>query len=73
MHIDRNNPNYKKTLAKWLSTKEGTIFALYTISQLIDGFEVDYKGKIKQSWLDGSTGIDINLDDIERINIYEKV
>lgn len=49
--INRNSTEYDRFLAVYLNTKNGRAFAYSVLSQLVDGFEVDAKGRITSASL----------------------
>lgn len=53
----KNSKEYAKFMAVFLSTKEGSQFAVHILSQLIDGFEVDHKNRIENVHIDDSKPI----------------
>lgn len=60
--INKNSPKYLPTLAQYMRTKEGQAFALSIMSQLIDGFEVNRKGKITDVVIDADKPIVIDFE-----------
>lgn len=53
---------YHKYLSTYLSMKEGQNFTLHILTQLIDGFEIDRKGRICNVVIDDSP-IYLDLED----------
>lgn len=64
MRIMRNNKAYYATLATYLNTKAGQAFMLDLASNVINGFEVDHKGFIKEAIIDYDQEIEINVQPI---------
>ena len=60
--ILKQNPKYRKLLATYMKTKEGQAFALSVMSQLIDGFDVDSKGKIETVHIDDTQSIKLDME-----------
>lgn len=60
--INKENAKYPPLLAQYMRTKEGQAFALSIISQLVDGFELDYRGKIKTVYLDDENPLILNME-----------
>lgn len=57
-----NSREYHKVLSTYLGMKEGQNFTLHIITQLIDGFELDRKGRICKVVIDDSP-IYLDLDE----------
>ena len=64
MRIMRSNKAYYATLATYLNTKAGQAFMLDLASNVINGFEVDHKGFIKEAIIDYDQEIEINVQPI---------
>lgn len=60
--ILKNHYYYPHFLATYMKTKEGQAFALSVISQIIDGFEVNSKGKIVTVHIDDSKPITLDME-----------
>lgn len=58
----RSDSRYPKLLATYMSTKAGQAFALSVMSQLVDGFEVDSKGRIETVHIDDTQSIKLDME-----------
>ena len=62
MKVNSESPMYPALLATYLNTKEGMAFALSIMSQLIDGFETDHKGRIKDVAINDTKNIVLEFE-----------
>lgn len=62
MRISRKSTKYPALLAAYMNTKEGKAFMLEIASQLIDGFEIDHRGKIKDVVINDKTSIKLDFE-----------
>lgn len=60
--ILKNNTYYPHFLATYMKTKEGQTFALSIMAQLIDGFEINPKGKIEAVHINNRSPIKFDLE-----------
>lgn len=58
----RSDSRYPKLLATYMNTKAGQAFALSVMSQLVDGFEVDSKGRIETVHIDDTQSIKLDME-----------
>ena len=68
MKVMRHNKAYYPTLAKYLNTKAGQAFMLDLASNVIHGFEIDFRGHIKEAIIDYDQEIELNLQPINEEN-----
>lgn len=60
--IIKSHVYYPQFLAQYMKTKEGQAFALSIMSQLIDGFEINQKGKIETVHINDQSPIKIDFE-----------
>lgn len=62
MKVGKRSKKYPDLLATFVNTKEGKAFTMSIISQLIDSFEVDHKGKIKDVVINDKAKIKLEFE-----------